>query len=99
MSVEELPTGGPWLRHCAYPHALGALNVPQLVWVVLVPGAQNDPHVGKSRNDYFLLTLVKNTTNRTPRRVGQEEVQENHRTVQAELNRCNFENFEPVEWL
>ena len=33
-----LPTGGPWLRHCAYAHTR---------CVMRAPGAQNDPYVGK----------------------------------------------------
>ena len=51
-----LPTCGPWLRHCAYAHAPGTLNVPQPTFpqrcVVLAPGTQNYPHVGNRESKH-----------------------------------------------
>ena len=77
----DLPTCGPWLRHCAYAHARKLLNVPQ---PVVSDETQNDPHVGKSRpettTDYnetyhailcrtlrtVLMTTRRETLSRTP---------------------------------
>ena len=44
-----LPTGGPWLRHCAYAHAPGPgalnLNVPQPVVCVVVRRGHKITHL------------------------------------------------------